>query len=242
MSCPYSTATPGSTPSCFDADTSPARARLLSELRGRVTIRVDDEVWAEVFAAASRYERERVSLGEEFVEAVDAALAAIAVHPEAWVVWPDIRQDDPPIRRYVMARCRTRSASRSRRPCLGRRDRVRRTPSGLLASERSRASARTRNSAGTPGCRISRGGPTTRRPCFRRAAAPARTRTRCRQADTRRRLIQRESGPTRPSQTPAADTSGATTRSRRGSPRPAPVAAGALPDRGRPPSGDHRVG
>jgi len=68
-----------------------------------VTIRVDDEVWAEVFAAASRYERERVSLGEEFVEAVDAALAAIAVNPEAWAVWPDIRQDDPPIRRYVAA-------------------------------------------------------------------------------------------------------------------------------------------
>lgn len=69
-----------------------------------MTIRVDDEVWAEVFAAASRYERERVSLGEEFVEAVDAALAAIAVNPEAWAVWPDIRQVDPPIRRYVMAR------------------------------------------------------------------------------------------------------------------------------------------
>lgn len=69
-----------------------------------MTIRVDDEVWAEVFAAASRYERERVSLGEEFVEAVDAALAAIAVSPEAWAVWPDIPQEDPPIRRFVMQR------------------------------------------------------------------------------------------------------------------------------------------
>lgn len=49
-----------------------------------MTILVDDEVWAEVFAAASRYERERASLGDEFVEAVDA--------------------DDPPIRRYVMPR------------------------------------------------------------------------------------------------------------------------------------------
>jgi toxin ParE1/3/4 len=69
-----------------------------------VTIHVDDEVWAEVFAAASRYERERVSLGEEFVEAVDAALETIAANPEAWAVWPDIRQDDPPVRRYVMPR------------------------------------------------------------------------------------------------------------------------------------------
>ena len=51
-----------------------------------MTIRVDDEVWAEVFAAASRYERERVSLGEEFVEAVDAALETIAANPEAWAV------------------------------------------------------------------------------------------------------------------------------------------------------------
>jgi len=39
-----------------------------------VTIRVDEEIWADVFAAASRYERERVSLGDEFVAAVDAAL------------------------------------------------------------------------------------------------------------------------------------------------------------------------
>lgn len=69
-----------------------------------MTIRVDDEVWAEVFAAASRYERERVSLGEEFVAAVDAALEAIEANPDAWAVWPDIRQDDPPIRRYVMKR------------------------------------------------------------------------------------------------------------------------------------------
>lgn len=69
-----------------------------------MTILVDDAVWADVFAAASRYERERTSLGEEFVEAVDAALAAIALSPEAWAVWPDIRQDNPPIRRYVMPR------------------------------------------------------------------------------------------------------------------------------------------
>ena len=69
-----------------------------------MTIRVDDEVWAEVFAAASRYERERVSLGEEFVAAVDAALEAIEANPDAWAVWPGIRQDDPPIRRHVMPR------------------------------------------------------------------------------------------------------------------------------------------
>lgn len=36
--------------------------------------------------------------------AVDAALETIAANPEAWAVWPDIRQDDPPIRRYVMPR------------------------------------------------------------------------------------------------------------------------------------------
>jgi len=69
-----------------------------------VTIRVDEEIWADVFAAASRYERERVSLGDEFVAAVDAALEVIGANPEAWAVWPDIRQDDPPIRRYVMPR------------------------------------------------------------------------------------------------------------------------------------------
>ncbi len=69
-----------------------------------MTIRVDDEVWAEVFAAASRYERERVSLGEEFVAAVDAALEAIEGNPAAWAVWPGIRKDDPPIRRFVMPR------------------------------------------------------------------------------------------------------------------------------------------
>jgi hypothetical protein len=69
-----------------------------------VTIRVDEGIWADVFAAASRYERERVSLGDEFVAAVDAALEVLGANPEAWAVWPDIRQDDPPIRRYVMPR------------------------------------------------------------------------------------------------------------------------------------------
>jgi toxin ParE1/3/4 len=69
-----------------------------------VTIRVDEEIWADVFAAASRYERKRVSLGDEFVAAVDAALEVIGANPEAWAVWPGIRQDDPPIRRYVMPR------------------------------------------------------------------------------------------------------------------------------------------
>ncbi|KAB2902022.1 MAG: hypothetical protein F9K40_08105 [Kofleriaceae bacterium] len=59
-----------------------------------MTIQVDDEVWAEVYAAASRYERERVALGEEFVAAVDTALAAIEANPDACALWPDIRQDD----------------------------------------------------------------------------------------------------------------------------------------------------
>jgi hypothetical protein len=45
-----------------------------------VTIRVDEEIWADVFAAASRYERERVSLGDEFVAAVDAALEVIGAN------------------------------------------------------------------------------------------------------------------------------------------------------------------
>lgn len=97
-----------------------------------MTIRVDDEVWAEVFAAASRYERERVSLGDEFVAAVDAALETIAANPEAWAVWPDIRQDDPPIRRYVMPRFPYLIGF----PRHGDRDRVRRAPSRLLALER----------------------------------------------------------------------------------------------------------
>lgn len=33
---------------------------------------------------------------------VDAALAQIAERPEAWMVWPGIRPESPPLRRYVM--------------------------------------------------------------------------------------------------------------------------------------------
>jgi plasmid stabilization system protein ParE len=44
------------------------------------------------------------SRSDEFVAAVAAALEVIGANPEAWAMWPDIRQDDPPIRRYVMPR------------------------------------------------------------------------------------------------------------------------------------------
>lgn len=67
-------------------------------------VRVDDAIWNDVFTVAERYERERPSLGEEFVLAVDAALALIADAPEAWPTWPAVRPTVPPVRRYVMAR------------------------------------------------------------------------------------------------------------------------------------------
>ena len=59
---------------------------------------------ADVLAVASRYSAERAGLGDEFLTAVLEASDTIGSSPGAWAVWPDIRQDDPPIRRYVMAR------------------------------------------------------------------------------------------------------------------------------------------
>ncbi len=67
-------------------------------------VRVDETIWTDVFAAAERYERERTSLGDEFVLAVDAAFGVIAETPDAWAVWPHVRQCVPPVRRYVMPR------------------------------------------------------------------------------------------------------------------------------------------
>jgi toxin ParE1/3/4 len=60
--------------------------------------------WHDVAAVMQRYDTEREGLGDEFLDAIDAALALIAERPDAWAVWPGIRPESPPLRRYVMAR------------------------------------------------------------------------------------------------------------------------------------------
>lgn len=64
----------------------------------------DRTFWAEVAAVMYRYEAERVGLGDEFLDAVDSALALIVERPDAWAIWPGIRPESPPLRRYVMER------------------------------------------------------------------------------------------------------------------------------------------
>ena len=67
-------------------------------------IAADRAFWSDVAAVMHRYETERFGLGDEFLDAIDAALTLIAERPDAWAVWPGIRPSAPPLRRYVMDR------------------------------------------------------------------------------------------------------------------------------------------
>ncbi len=66
--------------------------------------RTESEAVAELEEAAKWYERQRLGLGREFLEAVDEALAFIARWPQAGTPVPDVAEDLPfrraPIRRF----------------------------------------------------------------------------------------------------------------------------------------------
>ena len=65
---------------------------------------VDRAFWAEVASVMHRYAADRVGRGDELLDARDAAPAQIAERPDAWMVWPGIRPESLPLRRYVMER------------------------------------------------------------------------------------------------------------------------------------------
>ena len=58
---------------------------------------------AEIEAAARWYEERETGLGEEFLSAIEDAIAILCEAPAVWPRWPDV-PEDLEIRRYVMQR------------------------------------------------------------------------------------------------------------------------------------------
>jgi hypothetical protein len=69
-----------------------------------VRVELDDSARAEALDVATHYQDQRSGLGDDFLEELDRALAAIGANPRAWAKWPGREAKKLGVRRYVMDR------------------------------------------------------------------------------------------------------------------------------------------